>query len=665
MPNDFVPAENFLENLLTRSGAAATALLKAGRRQKRAVVMLADAVCCALAGWLAFALRLGDVPRLEAPFFGFVGFTVLLVLLVFYLRGIYEQVFRFLGPRGLAELAVSCLVIGGLTIVVFGLAGFPGVPRTVSGIFPVLLLMLVTTNRVLAKFLLVDLHDLAGERTEVLIYGAGPAARQLAASLGRDRQYRLAAYVSSDPAILGQSIDGARVIAPGQTRAWLEDHSVGLVLLADPDLGRKQRQDLVAELQAFRVDVRTLPSVSDLITGEVSFSDLRPVDIGDLLMRSPVAPDRRLLGQAITGKDVFVTGAGGSIGSELCRQILAQRPRRLVLFEMTEAALFAIDGELRRMQDQLSPGTEIIAELGTLENPRTVERLFARWRPHTVYHAAAYKHVPMVESNMVAGISNNVFGTLNAALAARANAVERFVLVSTDKAVRPTNVMGASKRICELVLQALAAERDNRTVFTMVRFGNVLGSSGSVVPHFQAQIAAGGPVTVTHREVTRFFMTIEEAASLVIQAGAMARGGEVYLLDMGDPVKIVELAEMLVSLSGLTLRSADNPDGDIEIREIGLRPGEKLYEELLIDAQSSPTDHPKIFAAREDFVAWGALSGDLEAMRTAAEAGDRERLRPVLARLVAGYGDAASASAGDNVARPASWVRDVPHARKA
>ncbi len=621
--------------------------------------MLVDAACCALAAWLAFALRLGDVPSLDAPLLGFAGFTVLLVLLVFYLRGIYEQVFRFLGPRGLAELAVCCLVIGGFTIVVFGLAGFPGVPRTVSVIFPILLLMLVTTNRVLAKFLLVDLHELAGDRTAVLIYGAGPAARQLAASLGRDRQYRLVAYVSADPAILGQTIDGAKVIAPQQTREWLERGDIGLVLLADPDLGRKQRQELIADLQQFRVEVRTLPSVSDLISGDVSISDLRPVDIGDLLMRSPVAPDRQLLGQSITGKDVLVTGAGGSIGTELCRQILAQRPRRLVLFEMTEAALFAIDGELRRMQDQLSPDTEVVAELGTLENPRTVERLFERWKPHTVFHAAAYKHVPMVESNMVAGISNNVFGTLNAALAARDNMVERFVLISTDKAVRPTNVMGATKRICELVLQALAAERDHRTVFTMVRFGNVLGSSGSVVPQFQAQIAAGGPVTVTHREVTRFFMTIKEAASLVIQAGALARGGEVYLLDMGEPVRIVELAKMLISLSGLTLRDADNPQGDIEICEIGLRPGEKLYEELLIDAQSMPTIHPKIFTAREEFVPWGQLQDELDAMRVAACAGDRERLRPILERLVAGYG----AGARDNVMRPAKWSRGAPRAQ--
>ena len=426
----------------------------------------------------------------------------------------------------------------------------------------------------------------------------------------------------------------------------IRSREVGLVLLAMPSVTHSQRAALVRRLQNVSVEVRTLPGIGEILEGQVTISDLRKVEVTDLLSRDPVEPDESLLASAIAGKTVLVSGAGGSIGSELCRQIVRLRPVRLVLAELSEAALFDIETELRALATREGLTIDFVPALGSLIEESVVQRLFERWRPQTVFHAAAYKHVPLVEANPLAGVRNNVLSTQYAALAACAVGVERFILVSTDKAVRPTNVMGASKRVCELILQALSRE-DCPTVFAMVRFGNVLGSSGSVVPQFLRQIAAGGPVTVTHREVTRFFMTIPEAANLVIQAGTMAEGGDVFLLDMGEPVRIYDLATSMIRLSGRTFRDESNPDGDIEVVEIGLRPGEKLYEELLIGAEAHPTRHERIFRAEEPHLPWKELSKLLERMRVSLDAGDREAILDLMRELVSGYRPDASEALGD------------------
>ncbi len=387
-------------------------------------------------------------------------------------------------------------------------------------------------------------------------------------------------------------------------------------------------------MQPHGVEVRALPSTAEIISGQVTLSDLREVEIEDLLGRDPVPPNELLLGRNVAGKTVLVTGAGGSIGSELCRQILRAHPQRLVLVEHSEFALYTISEELRA--DPVLSGCELMTELCNVCDAEAVGRIFARYRPETVFHSAAYKHVPLVEANPIAGVCNNVFGTLNCCLAAEAAGVASFILISTDKAVRPTNVMGASKRVCELVLQARAA-LGGGTTFTMVRFGNVLGSSGSVIPRFKAQIAAGGPVTVTDREVTRYFMTIPEAAQLVIQAGAMAEGGDVFVLDMGEPVKIIELAKTLIRLSHRSVRDDEHPSGEIEIVEIGLRDGEKKYEELLIGNDPQPTLHPRIIKAHEDSLPWNELEAKLTELRTAAAAGDGAEVVEVLRYLVPGF----------------------------
>ncbi|MET0180944.1 MAG: nucleoside-diphosphate sugar epimerase/dehydratase, partial [Novosphingobium sp.] len=547
-------------------------MIQADRPVKRLLAASADGVSCALAVWLSFSIRLGYWQLSTPPVLLVIVFELAAFLTVFTVTGVYSNVFRFHGPRGLGQLALACVYLTGPTVLAFGLISVPGVPRTISVLFPLVFFALVALNRISARFILIELLGAPADRQRVLIYGASRAGRQLASSLGYEPSYRLIAYVDDEPQLAGQQIEGVPIRPASDLERIIRERQIDIVLLAIPDVGRSARAAIVARLQATGVHVQTLPGVGQLVGGKVSISDLQEIAIADLLSRDTVAPDPDLLGRTIAGRTVLVTGAGGSIGGELCRQILRQRPKRLVMLEMTEAVLFAIDNELRLLAAELGVEADLVPELGSLVNEATTRRLFERWTPDTVFHAAAYKHVPLVEQNAIAGVRNNVLGTVHAALAARACGVERFVLVSTDKAVRPTNVMGASKRVCELVLQALAGER-GATTFAMVRFGNVLGSSGSVVPHFERQIRQGGPVTVTHRNVTRFFMTIPEAAELVIQAGAMARGGEVYLLEMGEPVRIYDLARTMIRLAGLTVRDDDNPAGDIPIVEVGLRPG--------------------------------------------------------------------------------------------
>jgi FlaA1/EpsC-like NDP-sugar epimerase len=406
------------------------------------------------------------------------------------------------------------------------------------------------------------------------------------------------------------------------------------VLLAMPSLSRARRNEVLSQIGAAQVSVRTLPSVTDLAQGKVSVADLRELDVDDLLGREPVLPNHLLLGKKVVGKVVLVTGAGGSIGGELCRQILAVGPSKLLLIEQSEFALYAIHQLLQEMDTRGE--TELVPLLASVQDSERIGDILSTWHPDTIYHAAAYKHVPLVEHNPAEGIKNNVFGTLRTARAAAAHGVADFVLISTDKAVRPTNIMGASKRLAEMVLQAFA-ETEVKTIFSMVRFGNVLGSSGSVVPRFREQIKAGGPVTLTHPEVTRYFMTIPEAAQLVIQAGAMAQGGDVFVLDMGKPVKVIDLARRMIELSGLSVRDEMRPDGDIDIEVSGLRPGEKLFEELLIGDDPKPTSHPRIMKAQDDFVSWPQLENELAALEMALTGHDVPQIRDLMGKLVSGY----------------------------
>lgn len=624
-----------METAVSFAQRASSKLLRADRSSKQGLAIAADIASCWVATVSAFSLRLGYWQVFSEQVWLVFAIGSAIFLPIFIASGVYANLFRFHGTRGTRQLAMACVWMLLPSTVIFGAYGITGVPRTVGVLMPLVFFIMVGLNRLVARYVLVDLFGEQRAQRKVLIYGAGSAGRQLATSISYEPSYQLCGYIDDDPVLVRSRLEGVPIFAVDQLKSVIEKQGAEIVFLALPSLSRSKRAEIVEELQKYEVHVLMLPGIEEIVDGKVSVNDLREVDVTELLSRDPVRPDERLLGAAIRGKTVLVTGAGGSIGSELARQIVRQNPTRLILLEMSEAALYLIDQEIRgELARSGNTDIEIIAELTSVEKKSAMRRIFDRYKPQTVYHAAAYKHVPMVEANVVAGVSNNVGGTLNCALAACNTGVERFILVSTDKAVRPTNVMGASKRVCELVLQALSDSGRYTTIFSIVRFGNVLGSSGSVVPLFREQIATGGPVMVTHRDITRFFMTIPEAAELVIQAGAMADGGEVYLLDMGEPVRIMDLAHTMVRLSGRSVKDANNPGGDIEIIETGLRPGEKLYEELLIDAEAGPTQHSRIFKAQESTIPWADLSAALDELHTMAKKGDVAGLRAKLQILV-------------------------------
>ncbi|GAB6389779.1 nucleoside-diphosphate sugar epimerase/dehydratase [Stutzerimonas marianensis] len=485
---------------------------------------------------------------------------------------------------------------------------------------------------------------------KVAVYGAGAAGNQLVAALRLGRGMRPVAFIDDDPNLFNRSISGLRVYSPTDIRQMIDESGADEILLAIPSASRARRREVLEMLEHYPLHVRSVPGFMDLASGRVKVEDIQEVDIADLLGRDAVPPQQALFEQCIRAKVVMVTGAGGSIGSELCRQILINKPRALLLFEHSEFNLYSIHIELERAIERASLPIKLVPILGSIRNADRLLDVMRTWQVETIYHAAAYKHVPMVEHNVAEGVLNNVLGTMNTAQAAVQAGVANFVLISTDKAVRPTNVMGSTKRVAEMILQALSRETApvlfgaddavhhvNKTRFTMVRFGNVLGSSGSVIPRFYAQIRAGGPVTVTHPKITRYFMTIPEAAQLVIQAGSMGQGGDVFVLDMGQPVKIAELAEKLIHLSGLSVRSEKCPHGDIAIEFTGLRPGEKLYEELLIGDNVSPTEHPMIMRADEEYFTWDALRGVLVKLLEAVERDDYPQVRVLLREVVSGY----------------------------
>jgi len=615
---------------------AAHVLLDIPRPAKRLIALAVDAALCVFTVWLALCLRLEQWVRLEPAHWWAVAGAIVLALPVFIRFGLYRAIFRYAGWNAMMSLAQAMAVYGLFFATVFTVISVPGVPRSVGIVQPLLLGAFIGLSRVAVRYWLGGLYRTMLHRKTlpgVLIYGAGTSGRQLAAALARSNEQRLIGFIDDNPALQNNHLDGRRVHRPQDLEQLIRDEGVTDVLLAIPSAARQERLRIVERLRPLPVHVRTLPAMADLAAGRAQFSDLRELDIEDLLGRAPVAPDVELLRLLITGRVVAVTGAGGSIGSELCRQILACEPTTLLLVEHSEYALYQIHQELTA---QAGDRTAIIPLLASVQNKARMSEILQAWRPHTLYHAAAYKHVPLVEHNPVEGLRNNVWGTWNTARAAQAAGVRHFVLISTDKAVRPTNIMGASKRLAELVLQAMATHSPG-TTFSMVRFGNVLGSSGSVVPLFRQQIASGGPITLTHPDITRYFMTIPEAAQLVIQAGAMAQGGDVFVLDMGAPVRIIDLAHRMVQLTGLQVRTPERPWGQIEIQITGLRPGEKLYEELLIGDNPQPTRHPRIMKAHEEFLPWEKFEEKLMALERALNVNDVGVMRVIVQELVSGY----------------------------
>jgi FlaA1/EpsC-like NDP-sugar epimerase len=610
------------------------------RAQKRILALAVDVLLCLSTVYIAYYLRVGFWPiPTGTQWLSFVA-SVLLAIPLFITFGLYRAIFRYAGWGALIAVAKAVGVYGLLYSAVFTIAGVYGVPRTIGIIQPVILFIAIGGSRAIARYWLGGGYEAMvrfGQLPKVLIYGAGSAGRQLAAALASGDEMQVVGFVDDDRTLHGSVLNGKMIYPSDDLPALITKLGITDMLLALPSVSRRRRNEILAMVSGSSVGVRTLPGMMDLAQGRVTINDLRELDIEDMLGRDAVAPNQILLAKNITGKTVLVTGAGGSIGSELCRQILQLKPATLLLVEMSEFALYAIDGELRqKLADNPDLSTRILPLLASVQDEKRMHAIMAAWTPNTLYHAAAYKHVPLVEHNPAEGIRNNVFGTLATAQVAAEHGVQDFVLISTDKAVRPTNVMGTSKRLAEMVLQALAA-KGSATRFSMVRFGNVLGSSGSVVPLFRKQIKNGGPITITHEEITRYFMTIPEAAQLVIQAGAMAVGGEVFVLDMGDPVKIIDLARKMIEFSGLSVRDATNPDGDMEIAVIGLRPGEKLYEELLIGDNPVQTNHPRIMKAMDAYLAWPELNRELDSLAAAMDQGDVYFVRSKLKQLVDGF----------------------------
>ncbi len=595
-----------------------------------------DALLCMVSVWLAFCLRLEQWHVVQGRQWWAVAAAPALALPLFARLGLYRTIFRYAGASALLLAAQACLLFGAVYAALFTVTGMSGVPRSVGILAPVIILLGISFSRLLVRQWLGARRGGEPRRDallpQVVVYGAGQAGRQLAAALMHGQDIVMRGFVDDDPALQGSTLDGVRI----HSRAWLaqqaEDRTVTDVLLAMPSVARVRQAQILDELLELRLHVRTLPGVDELARGRVRVHDLPEVQIEDLLGRDPVPPVDDLLHRHVRRQVVLVTGAGGSIGSELCRQIARQAPAALLLVEWSEFALYAIHREL----ETLAPDVRVVPLLASVCDEERLRRIMDAWRPDTVYHAAAYKHVPLVEHNPMEGVRNNAIGTRTAARVARDSGVRRFVLVSTDKAVRPTNIMGASKRLAELALQALA-QQGGGTCFSMVRFGNVLGSSGSVVPLFKQQIAAGGPITLTHEAITRYFMTIPEAAQLVIQAGAMAQGGDVFVLDMGEPVRIIDLARRLVELSGRRVRDARTPDGDIELQITGLRPGEKLYEELLIEDNARPTAHPRVMKAHEPCPPAAEVDAHFRRIEALLESHDVAALKRAFAALMPGY----------------------------
>ncbi|HHP7262760.1 TPA: polysaccharide biosynthesis protein [Shigella sonnei] len=608
-------------------------ILELPRIVKRGIIICIDVVMVIFSFWLSYWLRLDEQTAfLSAPMWFAAAILTIFTVFIFIRIGLYRAVLRYVSAKIMLLIPVGILA-STLSLVVISYSLSIMLPRTVVGIYFLVLLLLTSGSRLLFRMILN--YGVKGS-APVLIYGAGESGRQLLPALMQAKEYFPVAFVDDNPRLHKAVIHGVTVYPSDKLSYLVDRYGIKKILLAMPSVSKSQRQKVITRLEHLPCEVLSIPGMVDLVEGRAQISNLKKVSIDDLLGRDPVAPDAKLMAENITGKAVMVTGAGGSIGSELCRQIVRYKPAKLVLFELSEYALYALEKELSALCDKEVLNVPVIPLLGSVQRQNRLQMVMKSFGIQTVYHAAAYKHVPLVEHNVVEGVRNNVFGTLYCAESAIESGVETFVLISTDKAVRPTNTMGTTKRLAELVLQALSA-RQSQTRFCMVRFGNVLGSSGSVVPLFEKQIAQGGPVTLTHRDIIRYFMTIPEASQLVIQAGAMGHGGDVFVLDMGDPVKIYDLAKRMIRLSGLSVRDDKNPDGDIAIEVTGLRPGEKLYEELLIGDSVQGTSHPRIMTANEVMLPWQDLSLLLKELDQACHDFDHERIRSLLLQAPAAF----------------------------
>ena len=664
------------------------------RSSKRAVLIFTDSILLAAALWLSFSLRLDNwywpPGGINDPIVILVLCAPILAVPIFMQFGLYRAIIRYLGMRAVWSVFKAVMIYAAVWGVLVFLSGAQGVPRSVVPINSMVALLAVGGSRMLARWLLRKIDDmthlskhsssggmrtansLAGQ-TRVVIFGAGAAGRQLAVGLGQSRECVLLAFIDDNDQIQGRDLMEVPILSRQRFNGFVQQHQVDQILLAIPSISRKQRSIIIESLRPLNKHIRTIPGLADMARGQADDGHINELDINDLLAREPAGAEEALLQSQVQNHVVMVTGAGGSIGRELCLQILQRKPKVLLLFDSSELALYSLNNELQNILSllvfeqakmttvELLPN--IIPLLGSVTDENRVNDIVGTWQPSIIYHAAAVKHVPIVEHNIAESVKTNIFGTLTMAKVAIERHVDRFVLVSTDKAVNPTNAMGASKRCCELILQALSAETHPdfesfleggsnpqvklKTQLTMVRFGNVLGSSGSVVPYFRSQIEKGGPITLTHKDIIRYFMTIPEAAQLVMQTGAMAgsrksnsingKGGEVYVLDMGEPVKIYDLARRMVELSGLRVKDDNLPSGDIAIQIVGLRPGEKLYEELLIGNNPQTTQHPRIMKASEKFLPWSELQPMITMLRIAAVNGDVMMIRSMLQLLVPEY----------------------------
>ena len=606
---------------------------------KLIISLVVDSFLCVSTVWFAFYLRVGEFVRIENSVIIPSFLSIVFAIPVFYFSGLYRTIFRYSGWPAMLTVSKSIIIYGLLFSTFITLISFRDVPRTIGIIQPLLLFFTVGGSRALIRYWIGNLYRIRIKKSNLpraAIYGAGNAGRELILALENNNEFLVSCFLDDDKDKQGRVLAGKKIYSPNSLDHLVKNNNISYLLLALPRISSSQRIKIIKKVSKFNLSVRTLPNLAEIAKGNISSSNLMELEIDELLGREKVDPDKLLLQQNIIGQIIIVTGAGGSIGSQLCREILSHRPKTLLILDSNEYSLYKILNELNILnKDEL---IEIIPLICSIQDTNYINSIFKTWLPNTVYHAAAYKHVPIVEHNLAEGLKNNVFGTLTIAKASIKTKVKNFVFISTDKAVRPTNVMGASKRLGELCLQGLFAnQKKKETKFSMVRFGNVLDSSGSVIPKFRKQIKERNPITLTHPDISRYFMTIEEAAELVIQAGAMADGGEVFLLDMGESVKIYDLAVKMINFSGLQLKDEKNPNGDIEIIITGLRPGEKLYEELLIEDNSLPTKHPKIFKAQENFVPWNQLRVEIQFLKNFIFENNIDGIISILTKLDIGY----------------------------
>lgn len=618
-------------------------LLNLSRGIKTLIAISVDFSCCILSVWFSYYLRLGNLVSLSERGLDALAYSLIISLPIFLIFGLYKNIFRYSGLASLFNVSKALLLYGLIYGTRLSIIGVKGIPRTIGIIQPLLLLLLIISWRVLVRFSLRKInnkHYAKEVSTKALVYGSGEAGRQLVKAMQDSQDISILGFLDDDESKKGCLIDGKRIYAPHKLGSLIVKKGISLVLLAIPSIPRKKRNEIIKNLLKYKIAVRTIPDISNLASGKSLITEFLDLDMDDLLGRVQVEPYQSLMKKNNFRKTILVTGAGGSIGSELCRQIIKQKPDKLLLVEISEYALYSIHQQLEEI---IQKDTELIPLIGSVQDIQRMKEIISIFKPSIIYHAAAYKHVPIVEYNLVEGLKNNLLGTFELANLSLENNVNNFVFVSTDKAVRPTNVMGVTKRLAELSLQALnyknlnLSEGSKQTKFSIVRFGNVLDSSGSVIPKFREQIKNGGPITLTHKDITRYFMTITEAAQLVIQAGAMAKGGDVFVLDMGNPIKIYDLAIRMIELSGLTAKLLPSSKGDIEIKITGLRPGEKLFEELLLSNNPIKTKHPKIFRSKEPFILHEQLIKEIDLLKKLMINNDLENILKKLTSIVVDY----------------------------